>query len=194
MIRTRVGYTGGTKTNPTYYDLGHHTEAFQVDYDPQQLSYESLLALFWEGHYPFNKARGTQYKPVAFYHDEQQQRLAKASKKQLEAKTGNKVYTEIRPLKVFYRAEDYHQKYALRYSSKLMAELETIYTSDREFVDSTLAARLNCYTAHHGFAAVLEHELASYGLGNENTAYLEELAASLDEGAGGAACKLAQSP
>ena len=163
-----------------------------MDYDPEQISYNDMLALFWEGHGPFSKTTGTQYKPVAFYQDEEQKQLAEASKAKLEASTGNQVHTEILPLKEFYRAEDYHQKYYLRKNRQLMAELETFYPTEKDFVDSTLAARLSAYSAKHGFAKVLESELDSYGLSDVNTAILLKLAPELDEGAGGAACGIVE--
>ncbi len=52
MIRTRVGYAGGSEENPTYYDLGGHTETVEIDYDPTRISYEELLAIFWDSHNP----------------------------------------------------------------------------------------------------------------------------------------------
>ena len=100
MVRTRVGYTGGTKKNPTYYSLGNHTETLQIDYDPTQLSYEALLALFWDSHNPTNRAWSAQYKAAIFAHNAEQVALAEASKAQIAAeKTGKwfrrTIHTEI---------------------------------------------------------------------------------------------------
>ncbi len=80
MVRTRVGYTGGTKKNPTYHDLEGHSEAVQVDYDPAVISYETLLAIFWDSHDPASPAFSPQYMSAVFTHNDQQKRLAEESR------------------------------------------------------------------------------------------------------------------
>ena len=85
MVRTRVGYAGGTKDNPTYHNLGSHSETIQIDYDPVQISYEELLRVFWDSHLPIFPPFSQQYKSAIFYHDENQQRLAEESKVRVEA-------------------------------------------------------------------------------------------------------------
>ncbi len=67
MVRTRVGYAGGTKRNPTYYNLGDHTETIQIDYDPTYVSYRELLDIFWESHDPAARPWSRQYMAVVFY-------------------------------------------------------------------------------------------------------------------------------
>ncbi len=125
------GYTGGTRGNPTYKEVSAgdtgHVEAVQVTYDPAKLSYGQLLDFFWKHVDPTDPDgqfvdRGTQYRTVIFYHDEEQRRLAEESKRELNrsGRFDKPVVTEILPLKQFYRAEDYHQDYyrknPLRYS------------------------------------------------------------------------------
>ena len=139
MLRTRVGYCGGKHANPTYRDIGDHAEAFELDFDPQKLSYEALLDLFWQAHRPDRPSRSTQYMAAIFPHTPEQERIAAASKTRLEA-TGIRVLTPIIPGARFYLAEDYHQKYHLRHSP-LFAEVA--HLSPRELVDSPLAAKLN---------------------------------------------------
>jgi len=193
VIRTRAGYCGGQKQDPTYHDLGDHTETFQLDYDPLQLSYQEILDIFWNLHDPFSKGYSTQYKAAVFYADAEQRRLAEESKDRLEQDSGKTVQTEILPLTEFYRAEDYHQKYYLRHNAVLMNELLSIYGSEREFIDSTLAARLNSYTARHGFQSVLAQELESYGLSEQGAESVRTFASLLDEGAfSGGACGVPQ--
>lgn len=70
---TRVGYAGGSKKNPTYEDLGDHTEAVQVDFNPEQISYKELLEEFWSSHSQIAKKK-TQYRSVIFYHNEDQRK------------------------------------------------------------------------------------------------------------------------
>ena len=110
VIETSVGYSGGTKINPTYHDLGDHTETVRIKFDPKVISYRELLAHFWQNHDPSYKAPN-QYKSIIFYHDEQQRKLAEQTKNEQEKKLKKKIATEIRPAGEFYLAEEYHQKY-----------------------------------------------------------------------------------
>jgi peptide-methionine (S)-S-oxide reductase len=122
VTATRVGYTGGTTTNPTYKqvctDRTGHAEAVEVSYDPARVSYDDLLRVFWEIHDPTQRNRqgpdiGTQYRSAIFYHDPEQESAARASKERLERSGVHKrpIVTEIVPAQTFYQAEDYHQQY-----------------------------------------------------------------------------------
>ncbi len=117
-----TGYTGGELDNPTYIsvcrgDTGHY-EAVQVEYDPDVVSYEELLEVFWKQIDPLDKGgqfydRGPQYRTAIFYHDDDQKRVAEESKNMLD-KMGvfsEPVATEIIKLEKFYDAEEYHQDY-----------------------------------------------------------------------------------
>ncbi|MHC4619203.1 MAG: peptide-methionine (S)-S-oxide reductase MsrA, partial [Planctomycetota bacterium] len=117
-----VGYTGGRTKNPTYRRVcagrTGHAEAVQLIYDPNRVSYEQLLEVFWKIHNPTTLNRqgpdiGKQYRSAIFYHNERQLSAAKASKKKLEQSGRFKrpIVTEIRPALIFYRAEEYHQRY-----------------------------------------------------------------------------------
>ncbi|HIJ77610.1 MAG TPA: peptide-methionine (S)-S-oxide reductase [Deltaproteobacteria bacterium] len=160
MIRTRAGYTGGKKENPTYRALGDHAESIEIDYDPAVISYGELLEIFWKSHDPGSRPWSRQYMPAIFYHNEEQKKLAVESMKREEARTLRKIYTEISPASKFYRAEDYHQKYYLRQRPELMIELKEIYPSNEDFLNSTAAARLNGYLAVKGPYAALQAEIA----------------------------------
>lgn len=155
MVRTRVGYAGGQKEKPTYRDLGDHSEAIQIDFDPAVISYGDLLDVFWESHNPSRSSWSPQYASFVFTQDEEQERLARES----AADLGTEVATGIKPLDRFWRAEDYHQKYRLRNSGSVMQVLAPLYLSDREFVDSTVAARLNGLLAGYGRPEALRAEL-----------------------------------
>jgi peptide-methionine (S)-S-oxide reductase len=180
VIRTRVGYTGGAKLNPTYASLGNHTESLQIDFDPRVVSYEQLLGVFWASHDPSQRPYSQQYKAAVFYANEQQRTLAERTARDVEHRLGQPVYTEILPLGTFYRAEDYHQKYYLRHAPRLWSEIAAVYGADeRGLEDSTLAARLNGYAAGVGDAAQLDKELDSYGLSDAGRRRLEGLAPGL---------------
>lgn len=120
---TAVGYTGGHTKDPAYEDVctdkTGHAEAVQVKYDPDVVSYEDLLRVFWQNHDPTTLNRqgpdiGTQYRSVIFYHTPEQKIMAEKSKDALvrSARYENKsIVTDITPALDFYRAEEYHQKY-----------------------------------------------------------------------------------
>ena len=79
-MRTRVGYAGGSKPNPTYRDLGDHSETVQIDYDPSKISYQELLAIFWDTHNPGSRPYSRQYASIVFPHDAEQENLAMEAK------------------------------------------------------------------------------------------------------------------
>jgi peptide-methionine (S)-S-oxide reductase len=120
---TVVGYTGGWFNNPTYRDVctgkTGHAEAIQVQFDPNEVSYEDLLGVFWSIHNPTTKNRqgpdvGSQYRSMIAYHTPEQELAAKKSKEDLESSVklnGRRIVTEIVTASPFYKAEQYHQKY-----------------------------------------------------------------------------------
>jgi len=122
VVEVISGYTGGHKENPADEEVSDggtgHVEAVQVIYDPEKVSYAQLLDVFWRHIDPTDSGgqfvdRGSQYRSVIFYHNEEQKRLAEESKKNLESSGSfNKpIVTEIVPFTKFYKAEDYHQDY-----------------------------------------------------------------------------------
>lgn len=148
VVRTRVGYAGGTKPNPTYFSLGDHTEVVQVEYDPTALSYDDLLDVFWANHNWASPARKRQYRGVVLAHDESQYEVASQRRDATANRTGRTVATDVEPLERFFRAEAYHQKYELQSTPVVGDELENLYGDT--FVDSTVIARLNGFIAGHG--------------------------------------------
>jgi peptide-methionine (S)-S-oxide reductase len=121
VVSTISGYIGGKVDNPTYNQVSAggtgHTEAVEIAYDPAKVSYQKLLDVFWHNHDPLAKDRqfcdrGDQYRPAIFYHDEEQRKLAEASKKAVQEKFAPRVvHTEIVKASTFTKAEDYHQDY-----------------------------------------------------------------------------------
>ena len=116
------GYAGGNVENPTYEQVCSgstgHAEVIQITYDPGIITYDEILQIFWKTHDPTTLNRqgndvGTQYRSVIFYHDDEQKQLAEKYKKELDTSGAwkNPIITEIVPLPVFYKAEDYHQNY-----------------------------------------------------------------------------------
>ena len=181
MIRTRVGYAGGSKDNPTYYNLGDHTETVQIDYDPTIISYEELLDVFWDSHNPARPSLSVQYKSIIFYHDGEQKRLALESKARREAELNATILTETVPYSRFYLAEDYHQKYYLNNVPDLKKEMAAIYPDVNDFVNSTAVARINGYVGGNGDIEILRQEIDGYGLSSAAKQRLLAMAAPEDK-------------
>ena len=122
VITTAAGYSAGYTENPTYEDVcrtnSGHAEVVEIDFDPNVVSYEKLLSVFWELHDPTTLNRqgpdvGTQYRSAVFYHNDNQKEIAELSKAN-EQKSGNHksdIVTEVTLTSTFYKAEDYHQQY-----------------------------------------------------------------------------------
>jgi peptide-methionine (S)-S-oxide reductase len=117
---TTVGYTGGRTQSPSYEQVCSHTtghaEAVEVEFDPDQVSYDDLLQAFWQSHDPTQLNRqgpdvGDQYRSAIFFHSPEQETAAKESKEKAQANFGKPIVTEITAAEKFWPAEDYHQRY-----------------------------------------------------------------------------------
>jgi len=122
VLSTEVGYTGGKTDSPTYREVCSHTtghaEVVDVTFDPDVITYEQLVEVFWNIHDPTTLNRqgpdvGDQYRSAIFYYSPEQRAIAEASKKRAQAsgKFHGPIVTEIVPAKPFWKAEEYHQKY-----------------------------------------------------------------------------------
>jgi peptide-methionine (S)-S-oxide reductase len=122
VLKVESGFEGGTIKNPAYREVCNgttgHAEVCRITYDPSKITYDELLAAFWQSHDPTQLNRqgndvGTQYRSVIFYHNEKQKELAEKYKKELNASGAydKPIVTEISPAAPFYKAEDYHQNY-----------------------------------------------------------------------------------
>jgi peptide-methionine (S)-S-oxide reductase len=122
VLGAAVGYAGGSFEEPTYEDVCSgttgHAEVVEVEYDPERVSYEQLLEVFWDNHDPTQLNRqgpdiGSQYRSVIFYHTPEQKAAAEESKRRRGQSGRHKrpIVTTIEPASTFYRAEEYHQRY-----------------------------------------------------------------------------------
>lgn len=120
VVEVISGYAGGDVVNPSYEKVSmgktNHAEVVQISFDPQIISYEEILKIFWLIHDPTTLNRqgndvGTQYRSVIFYHDDKQKELAQTSIKLFSTKFAHPMVTQLLPLPVFYKAEAYHQDY-----------------------------------------------------------------------------------
>lgn len=175
VIRTRVGYAGGRQANPDYHRMGDHTETVQVDYDPQRITYNQLLDVFWQSHTPTSRPGPRQYMRAVFFHDDTQRQLAMESKAAVAQQIGQTVNTEVAPLRSFTMAEDYHQKYLLKQHFDLRAEMTRIYPHHRDFVDSPAVSRLNGYAGGHGSSEQFSQDIDRLGLSHTGKQALTEM-------------------
>ena len=120
ILSVTSGYAGGQTDNPTYEDIctgkTGHAEVVQIEYDPEKISYEKIIDLFWDAHDPTTLNRqgadvGTQYRSIILTGDDDEARIAKESKERAQAKFKSPIVTEIVPLEKFYPAEDHHQDF-----------------------------------------------------------------------------------
>jgi len=152
VIRTRVGYAGGTKSDPTYHTLGDHTEVFQLDYDPDVISYTDLLDEVFTSHNPRKQTAKRQYQNLTLTATDEQQ-------EQVEAFLASSMYdrdtieTRIEPLSQFYVAEAYHQKYNLKGKGWVTEVFDDLEYSDEQLRESPAAAVLNAHLSGYDVSA-----------------------------------------
>lgn len=145
--------------------MGDHTECFQVDFDPAEVTYEDLLELFWTTHDPTRPAWKTQYASLVLAHDDAQLATARKSAERFSAIVGRSVATRIDMVGRFWLAEDYHQKYYLRNDRVLMGDFRAMFgADDAAFVDSPAAARVNGFVAGDGSKRLLDGVIDDFGL------------------------------
>ncbi|PIC57189.1 peptide-methionine (S)-S-oxide reductase [Sporosarcina sp. P12(2017)] len=165
VIRTRVGYTGGTTVAPTYKTIEDHTETVEIDYDPTSISYEEILLHFWRNHYPNrDQYRGQQYVSSLRFHNQQQKRIIDLVKSEMEKELGEPIETEITPVGHFTLAEDRHQKYYLKRYPNVLDKLYWLYPSEESLINSTFAARLNGFVKGFGTRDQIVTEIESWPL------------------------------
>lgn len=166
MVRTRIGYCGGSTPNPTYRSISDYTETVQLEFDPKVITYEELLTEFWDGHNPFRPA-STQYASRIFTHGLEQAAAVEKSKAAFEAaNSGRKVATAISECGDFYSGEHYHHKYYLQQNAELTAALCSFdgirsVTGDVDaFADSALLTKINGFYGGNGSRSQMDAYLA----------------------------------
>ena len=175
VLRTRVGYTGGTTKSPTYRKMGDHTESIEVDYNPDIIGLDELLEVFWRNHYPNrDEYKGRQYISLLFYHSDDERETIGRVKEGMEQKLGEKIETEIHPVTNFTKAEIRHQKYYLKRYPGLMEQLNHLYPEEELLDDSTFAARLNGFVKGFGTKDELLKEIRSWPMERSFNDILEQ--------------------
>jgi len=166
VVRTRVGYAGGTTENPTYKVIGDHTETIEIDYDPEVISYRELVEIFFDSHNPYNQAYSRQYASLILYNNSEQQQIAEAVKEDLEAESGREIKTEIKELDRFYLAEDYHQKFRLQQQVAFREHYLDQMTME-EFINSPAVTKVSGYITGNGERDNIIKNIGELGLTTE---------------------------
>lgn len=149
VVRTTVGYSGGSKVNPEYRSLGDHAECVQIEYDPRVIDFRLLLAIFWSSHdsrqvFGQGPDVGNQYRSIIFTNGTEESRLAAVSKEREQSKSkGTVVTTQIQQIGTFYPAEPEHQKFELKRNPFLLQLIGNL--PEEELERSSLAAKLTGY-------------------------------------------------
>ena len=164
-----MGYAGGELAQPTYHNLGEHTEAVEVSFDPGLISYQELLEVYW-GSFPATLPSGpSRARTAVFARNDSQLVIAEASKRQLRRRLGEKITTEVVPGTAFWPAERMHQKFHLqRVYPELVGELAEAFADVDTFLASTAAARINAFVSGSADLADLEQAAAALGWETED--------------------------
>ncbi|KXJ75615.1 peptide methionine sulfoxide reductase [Aedes albopictus] len=173
VLRTSVGYSGGTTPAPVYRNMGDHTEVIEIHYDPTVLNFSDLLDLFWNNHeYGLTTRIKRQYMSLILYHNEEQRRISEESRAEEQIKRApEKIITEIAPAGIFYPAEDYHQKYRLQGHRELA---KSIGLTPELLHKSHVAARLNGYLIGVGGLDQFEKDTDRLGLNTDQAQYVRD--------------------
>ncbi len=155
--------------------MGDHTETLQVDFDSDLISLEQLLDTFWRNHTPRKDGYGGhQYMSLLLFHNSKQNKIIDQVKVKWEAKTNQRLETEIKPFEQFTLAEDKHQKYYFKRSKKAYEMILQLFSTHEDFVNSTIAARLNGFVREFGTLHDLKNEINEWRLDEKDRLLLIE--------------------
>ncbi|MTD31036.1 peptide-methionine (S)-S-oxide reductase [Planomicrobium sp. YIM 101495] len=174
VLRTEVGFAGGTTSSPTYRKMGDHTETVHIEFDPEILSYAEVLKHFWRNHYPNrDEYKGRQYISMLHFYTAEQEAVIREVKAQMEQERGEPIETEIVPFRSFTPAEGRHQKYYLKRYPTALEQLGDLFPSAELLHDSIFAARLNGFVKGFGNREALLAEIDGWSLPDEDRQLLK---------------------
>ena len=143
---TASGYAGGDKKDPSYHNLGNHTETVRISYDPEQISWSDLLDIYWESHNPNSRAASKQYSSIIFVNDSHQEKTVQKFLDKKKEITAKEVYTTTQKLDKFHEAEDYHQNYVFSQDLNLKQFRKSLLNAGERLTYSRLLTKLNAYS------------------------------------------------
>ena len=175
VLRTRVGYSGGDLTTPSYNNLGNHIEVFEVDYDPEVISYEQLVELYFVFYDATMRPISLRVKPVIYYRTEEVYNVASRIKQSIEAASSEGIFAVIEPFDIFYLAENKHQLSYLKQESSLYDEITQIFQDEDQLLLSILASKLNGFIPGYGDPNELALILKDSGLSDPSLNRIETI-------------------
>jgi peptide-methionine (S)-S-oxide reductase len=182
VVRTCVGYAGGTTPAPTYDDIGDHIEAVRLEFDPSAVTYADLLGVFWSRHDPARAPFKRQYQTAVFPQTDAQAEAARRTAEQVGAALNGAMATEVIEGASFTRAEGYHQKHTLQHHDRIVRAFRRMLPGEEGFVDSPAVALANGYAAGHRPPERLSEDLPRMGLAGGPADALRERAERRHDG------------
>lgn len=178
VLRTRVGYTGGDTTTPSYENLGNHIEVIEVDYDPTVISYEGLIEAYFNLYDASVRPYSHRVKSVIYFRTENEKQIANRVKTAVSQQLNKPLFTEVDPMPVFYIAEAYHQLSYLKKETSLYSEISQMFPDENVQLLSVLASKLNGFIAGYGTLEALENVLEQSSLSSESLKRMHEIRAN----------------
>ena len=176
---TATGYTGGEKEDPTYRNLGNHAETLRISYNPDKITYEELLEVFWENHDSQTAITSGQYRSEIFFVDEKQAAVVRNFVERKKENVSEDINLSLSQLKEFYEAEDYHQKYYLSQDNRLSQYREDLLALGEDLTYSRIITKLNAYSQDYLSEEDLISELETNYLQAEVPELINEIKATI---------------
>ncbi|GAE01929.1 methionine-S-sulfoxide reductase [Clostridium botulinum] len=167
VIKTYVGYTGGSTLFPTYNSIGDHLETVEIYYDSSKITFEDLLMVFEKNHNYTTRPNLLQYNSAILYNNENEKELCLNWMKSKEEELTKEVLTKISPIEKFYYAEFYHQKYYVQLEPVIMSNLRSKFSTGNDLISSPLCHKLNAYLAGYSSLKNLNKEIKDFNLSKD---------------------------
>ncbi|APH13419.1 peptide methionine sulfoxide reductase family protein [Clostridium sporogenes] len=167
VIKTYVGYTGGSTLFPTYNSIGDHLETVEIYYDSSKITFGNLLMVFEKNHNYTTRPNLLQYNSAILYNNENEKELCLNWKKSKEEELKKEVLTKISPIEKFYYGEFYHQKYYVQLEPVIMSNLRSKFSTGNDLISSPLCHKLNAYLAGYSSLKNLNKEIKDFNLSKD---------------------------
>ncbi|KOR23908.1 peptide-methionine (S)-S-oxide reductase [Clostridium sp. L74] len=167
VVKTYVGYTGGNTLLPTYNSMGDHLETLEIYYDSSKITFENLLMVFEKNHNYTVRPNLLQYNSAIFYNNESEKEVCLIWKRNKGDELNKEILTNISPIKKFYYAEFYHQKYYVQLEPVIMSNLRSMFSTGNDLISSPLCHKLNAYLGGYNTFKNLNKEIKDFNLSQD---------------------------
>nr|WP_243150737.1 peptide-methionine (S)-S-oxide reductase [Clostridium sporogenes] len=168
VVKTYVGYTGGNTLLPTYNSMGDHLETLEIYYDSSKITFENLLMVFQKNHNYTVRPNLLQYNSAIFYNNEIEKEVCLIWKTNKGDELNKEILTNISPIKKFYYAEFYHQKYYVQLEPVIMSNLRSMFSTGNDLISSPLCHKLNAYLGGYNTFKNLNKEIKDFNLSQDS--------------------------